>query len=313
MINNDKSEAFPPDRFAALIETAKSLQPLQTAVVHPCDPLSLDGALKAAENGLIDPILIGPEHKIRSAAEQADRDIGGIRLISTEHSHAAADRAAALVREGEAGALMKGSLHTDEFLGAILPGDSGLRTERRMSHVFILDAPRYDKLLYLTDAAISITPDLLEKQDIVQNAIDLGRALGLDPPRVAVLSAVETVTPKITSTVDAAALCKMADRGQITGGLIDGPLAFDNAVSNEAAAAKGIESEVAGDADILIAPDLEAGNMLAKQLIYLAGADAAGVVLGARVPVMLTSRADSVPARLASCAVAALFAEARKA
>ncbi|ARN80558.1 bifunctional enoyl-CoA hydratase/phosphate acetyltransferase [Methylocystis bryophila] len=298
-------------RYRELITAAKKLPPIRTAVVHPCDEASLLGALEAGQEGLIVPILVGPEQKIRAAAEAAGCRLDGVELVSAPHSHAAAERAAALAREGRVEALMKGALHTDELMAAVLDTAMGLRTERRMSHVFAIDAPNYPKPLFISDAAINIYPDLETKRDIVQNAIDLARALMIDPPKVAILSAVETVTPKIPSTVDAAALCKMADRGQITGGILDGPLAFDNAVSREAARAKGIYSSVAGDADILIAPDLEAGNMLAKQLVYLADAGIAGLVLGARVPIMLTSRADGVLSRLASAALAQIFAHWR--
>ena len=255
---------------------------------------------------MIVPILVGPEAKIRAVAEQSGLDISPYRLVDAPHSHAAAAKAVEIVRAGEAETLMKGSLHTDELMGEVVRKDTGLRTERRISHAFIMDVPTYPKPLAVTDAAINIFPDLETKVDIVQNAIDMAHALGVDLPKVAILSAVETVTPKIPSTIDAAALCKMAERGQITGALLDGPLAFDNAISKEAAAIKGIRSEVAGDADILVVPDLEAGNMLAKQLSFLANADAAGIVLGARVPIILTSRADTVRARMASCAVAVL-------
>lgn len=280
---------------------------MRTAVVHPCDALSLTGALDAAHQGMILPVLVGPRTKIKAAAQEAGRSLDGFELVDMPHSHAAAAAAVALVRSGKVKALMKGSLHTDELMEAVVDDTLGLRTERRMSHVYVLDVPTYPKPLLITDAAINIYPDLAMKRDIVQNAIDLGLALGIEVPKVAILSAVETVNPRIASTLDAAALCKMADRGQITGGLLDGPLAFDNAISPAAVAAKGIVSDVAGIADILVAPDLEAANMIAKQLIYLAGADAAGIVLGARVPVILTSRADSAVSRLASCALAQLF------
>ena len=293
-------------RYRQLIEAAQKRPAIRTAVVHPCDEASLAGALDAAADRLIVPILVGPHAKIRKAADAAKRSLQKIEIIDTPHSHAAATRAVELAREGRVEALMKGALHTDELMGAVVKTDTGLRTERRMSHVFALDVPHYPKPLLITDAAINIYPDLETKRDIVQNAIDLAHALGIAVPKVAILSAVETVYPKITSTVEAAALCKMADRGQISGGQIDGPLAFDNAVSKEAARTKGIVSPVAGDADILVAPDLEAGNMIAKQLIYLAGADAAGIVMGARVPIMLTSRADGASARQASCALAQL-------
>ncbi len=295
-------------RYRRMIEDAQKAPPIRTAVVHPCDTASLIGALDSASEKLIVPILVGPEAKIRKAADEAKVDVRGIDIVDVPHSHAAAERAVALARAGRVDALMKGALHTDELMGAVVRPDIGLRTERRMSHVFALDVPHYPKPLFVTDAAINIYPDLQTKRDIVQNAIDLVHALGIAEPKVAILSAVETVYPKITSTVDAAALCKMADRGQIVGGLLDGPLAFDNAVSKEAAKTKGIKSPVAGDADILVCPDLEAGNMVAKQLVYLAGADAAGIVLGARVPIILTSRADNALARKASSALAQLVA-----
>lgn len=298
-------------RFDALMKEATPLPPIRTAVVHPCDAISLQGALDAGANGLIIPILVGPKAKIEAAAAEAGLSLQDIEIIDTPHSHAAAERAVALAREGKVGMLMKGKIHTDELLEPVVQKDTGLRTERRMSHIFVLDVPNYAKPLLISDAAINIFPDLLTKRDIVQNAIDLAQALGIAVPRVALLSAVETVTPNIPSTVEAAALCKMADRGQITGGMLDGPLAFDNAVSHEAALAKDIHSDVAGNADILIVPDLEAGNMIAKQLIYLAGADAAGVALGARIPIVLTSRADGVLSRLASTAIAKLFVHAQ--
>ncbi|MGH6942993.1 MAG: phosphate acetyltransferase, partial [Geminicoccaceae bacterium] len=273
---------------------------------------SLRAAIEAADADLIQPILVGPEAKIRGVAEQFGLDISPYRLVDAPHSHAAAAKAVEIVREGRAETLMKGSLHTDELMAEVVRKEGGLRTERRISHVFVMDVPTYPKPLAITDAAINIFPDLETKRDIVQNAIDMAHALGIELPKVAILSAVETVTPKIPSTIDAAALCKMAERGQITGGLLDGPLAFDNAISKEAARIKGIRSEVAGDAGILVVPDLEAGNMLAKQLSFLANADAAGIVLGARVPIILTSRADTVRARMASCAVAVLLAHARR-
>ena len=298
-------------RFNELIEATKTLAPVPTAVVHPCDALSLEGALEAGARGMIVPVLVGPRTRIEAVAAESGRDLSGIRIIDVPHSHAAADKAVELARAGEVGMLMKGKIHTDELLEPVVDRHTGLRTERRISHVFALDVPNYPKPLLISDAAINIFPDLAAKSDIVQNAIDLGHALGITRPKVALLSAVETVTPGIPSTVDASALCKMADRGQITGGQLDGPLAFDNAVSASAAAAKGIASDVAGDADILIVPDLEAGNMVAKQLIYLAGADAAGLVLGARIPIVLTSRADGVMSRLASCAMAQLFVHDR--
>lgn len=294
-------------RFNQLIKATADLAPIRTAVVHPCDGLSLEGAMQAGARGMIIPILVGPRSKIEAAAREADLDISATEIIDVPHSHAAAETAVALAREGKVGMLMKGKLHTDELLAPVVDKLTGLRTERRISHVFALDVPSYPKPLLISDAAINTFPDLDAKRDIVQNAIDLALALGIEIPKVAILSAVETVTPTLPSTVDAAALCKMADRGQITGGQIDGPLAFDNAVSKAAAQTKGITSPVAGEADILIAPDLEAGNMIAKQLIYLAGADAAGLVLGARVPIVLTSRADGVMSRLASAAMAQLF------
>jgi len=294
-------------RLRALIEGTRPRQPMPTAVVHPVDAASLSGALEGAQHGLIEPVLVGPEAKIRAAARDGDLDIDAFRLVATEHSHEAAERAVALVRAGEAQALMKGALHTDELMHPVVAKDGGLRTARQMSHVFVIDEPTYPRLMLITDAALNIYPDLDAKRDIVQNAIDLARALGVDKPKVALLSAVETVTPKLQSTVEAAALCKMADRGQITDALLDGPLAFDNAVSRLAAEAKHIRSRVAGQADVMVVPDLESGNMLAKQLEYLAEAQIAGVVLGARVPIMLTSRADNALARLASCAVATRF------
>lgn len=284
--------------------------PVATVVVHPCDETSITAAVEAARLGLIAPILVGPRARIEAAAALAGADISGLRLEDTPHSHAAAARAVALVRAGEAQLLMKGSLHTDELMHAVMAIETGLRTERRISHVYLMDVPRYPRPLLITDGAINIAPSLADKRDIVQNAIDLALVLGLETPRVAILSAVETVNPMIQSTLDAAALCKMADRGQITGGLLDGPLAFDNAISPEAARDKGIVSQVAGQADILVVPDLVAGNILAKQLTFLAGADAAGVVVGARAPIILTSRADPESARIASCAVAVLMARA---
>jgi phosphotransacetylase len=292
----------------ALLARCGGLEPVATAVAHPCDGLSLGAALEAAELGLIAPILIGPPEKIRAAAAAAGLDLTGLRIEPAAHSHAAAARAVELVRCGEAALLMKGSLHTDELMGAVVAPETGLRTERRISHVYIMNLPGRASPLFITDAAINIAPDLTDKKDIVQNAIDLAQVLGVERPKVAILSAVETVNPKIASTLDAAALCKMADRGQIVGGVLDGPLAFDNAVSAEAARDKGIVSQVAGHADILVAPDLVSGNILAKQLTFMAGADAAGVVLGARVPMILTSRADSERTRIASCAVAVLMA-----
>jgi len=296
--------------YQRIIEQAKGLQPLRTAVVHLVDAPSLSGAIEAARARLILPVMVGPEAKIRAAAEQAMLDLTPYELIPAEHSHAAAVQAAALARDRRVEALMKGSLHTDEFMTPIL-AEEKLRTERRMSHIFVIDTPLYPRPLFVTDAAINIYPNLSDKRDIVQNAIDLAHALGNPSPHVAILSAIETVTEKIRSTIDAAALCKMADRGQITGAVIDGPLAFDNAVSEEAAMSKGIVSPVAGRADIFVVPDIEAGNMLAKQLEYLAGADVAGVVIGARVPIILTSRADKSLVRLGSCAIALLWARYR--
>lgn len=287
---------------------ARAHAPLRTAVVHPVDSLSLRGAIEAERAGLIVPVLVGPQRRIRAAARAARIDLTGRAIENTEHSHAAAACAVQMARRGEVDALMKGALHTDELMHYVVDHDQGLRTERRVSHVFAIDAPHYPRLLLMTDAAVNIEPTLEEKRDIVQNAIDLAHALGVRTPRVAILSAVELVTPKIRSTLDAAALCKMSDRGQITGGILDGPLAFDNAVSRSAAATKAITSNVAGRADIFVVPDLESGNMLAKQLEYLADAHLAGIVLGARVPIMLTSRADDARSRLASCAIAVLFA-----
>jgi phosphate acetyltransferase len=283
-----------------------------TAVVHPCEAGALHGALEAAAAGLIAPLLVGPKQRIEAVAEAAGLRIDGLPLEAVEHSHAAAARGVALVREGRAELLMKGSLHSDELLHAVAARDSGLRTERRLSHVYAMNVPSYHKPLFVTDAAVNIFPSLDDKADICRNAIDLLRVLGVERPKLALLSAVETVTAKLPSTLDAAALVVMALRGQIQGGLLDGPLAFDNAISAEAARIKGISSEVAGDPDILLAPDLEAGNLLAKQLIYLAGAEAAGIVLGARVPIILTSRADSPRARIASCALGVLLAAARR-
>jgi phosphotransacetylase/acyl dehydratase len=300
------------DKFAPLLKAADSIDAIPTAVAHPCSEAALEAAVQAAARGLIVPILVGPEPRIRSLAKQMGIDLAGLRIVDAPHSHAAAEAAVDLVRSGEAELLMKGSLHTDELLGAVVRRESGLRTDRRLSHVFLMDVPTYHKLLMVTDAAINIFPTLEEKRDVCQNAIDLARVLGIDRPKVAILSAVETVNPKIPSTTDAASLCKMSDRGQIAGGLLDGPLAMDNAINAEAAATKGISSDVAGDPDILLVPNIEAGNILAKQLTFMAQADAAGIVLGARVPIVLTSRADSVRARLASCAVAALAAVARR-
>jgi len=293
-----------------LIQQTKGLSPIRTAVVHPVDAESLLGAVEAANASLIDPVLVGPAAKIRAAAEQIKTDISAYELVPTEHSRGAAAKAVELARDSKVEALMKGSLHTDEFMGAVVHEEK-LRTARRMSHVFMIDAPCYPRPLYVTDAAVNIYPTVEEKADIIQNAIELAHVIGLDCPKVAILSAVETVSPKIQSTLDAAVLCKMADRGQITGGILDGPLAFDNAVSEDAAKIKGIVSSVAGRADIFVVPGLEAGNMLAKQLEYLAGAQLAGIVLGSRVPIVLTSRADKSQARLASCAIAQLLVRKR--
>ncbi|MGI3209870.1 bifunctional enoyl-CoA hydratase/phosphate acetyltransferase [Roseovarius tibetensis] len=301
----------PGARFNALVEQAHELPPMPTAVVHPCDSLSLLGALQAEQAGLIEPFWVGPRAKIEATASDAGVTVDADRIIDAPHSHAAAEAAVALVREGRASALMKGKLHTDELLEAVLDRAKGLRTERRLSHVFALDVPDHERLLFITDAAINIAPDLPTLADIVQNALDLAIALGIETPRAAILSAVETVTSKLPSTLLAASICKMHDRGQITGGLVDGPLAFDNAISPEAVKAKGIKSDVAGLADILVAPNLESANMISKQLIHLAGAEAAGVAVGARVPIMLTSRSDSAAARLASAALARLLADAQ--
>lgn len=292
-----------------LMQMAEAQPPLRTAVVHPVDALSLAGAVAAAHSGLIEPVLIGPLGRIRAAAQGAGLDLGGLQMIDVEHSHAAAARACELAAKGEASAIMKGALHTDELLEAVVATDSGLRTDRRMSHVFVLDVPSYPRPLLVSDAALNIAPDLAAKRDIVQNAIDCAQAMDIGEPKVAILSAVETVNPKMISTIDAAALCKMAERGQIVGGKLDGPLAFDNAISLEAAQSKGIRSSVAGQADILIVPDIEAGNMLAKQLFYLSNAQSAGIVMGARVPIMLTSRSDPEASRLASCALAILVSQ----
>jgi phosphotransacetylase len=311
--------AEPPDirvndhiRYQQLVARCQGLPATRTAIVHAVDPVSLTGAVEAARMGLIEPVFVGPEHKIRSAAAAAQVDISAYRLVDTPHSHAAAAQAVCLARSGEVEALMKGSLHTDELMHEVLLADSGLRTERRISHVYLFDVPSYPRPLLITDAAINIRPSLSDKRDICRNAIDLSHILGIAEPKIAILCAVETVSDAMPSTLDAAALCKMADRGQITGALLDGPLAFDNAISPEAARMKGIVSDVAGQADILLVPDLEAGNMLAKQLTFFVGADAAGIVLGARLPIILTSRADSQRTRIASCAIAALMADARR-
>ena len=300
------------DAFAKILRRCEGIPPVRCAIVHPCDRDSLLGAVEAAKRGLIEPVLVGPEEKIRAVALAQGADLSPYRIISTEHSHEAAEKAVALARAGEVEALMKGSLHTDELMAAVVPSATGLRTARRVSHVFIMDVPAYPRMLLVTDAAINIAPCARDKADIVQNAIELAHVLGIEQPRVAILAAVETVNPDMQATVDAAMLCKMADRGQITGGVLDGPLGFDNAISEEAARTKKIVSPVAGKADILLVPDLEAGNMVAKQLQYLAGADSAGIVLGTRVPIVLTSRADSVRTRLASTAVMKLVAHARR-
>jgi phosphate acetyltransferase len=297
--------------FEALIERAALLPPVKMGIVHPCDGVAVEAALAARARGLIIPILIGPRAKIEAAARDAGLSLAGVEIVDAPHSHAAAEKAVALARHCKLDALKKGSLHTDELMAAVVNKDHGLRTDRRMSHVFVLDVKGHDKPLLVTDAAINIAPTLDEKRDIVRNAIDLAHALGIARPKVALLSAVENVEAKIPSTIDAAALCKMADRGQITGADLDGPLAFDNAISPQAAAAKGIVSPVAGDADILVAPNLDAGNILAKQLVFLAGAETAGLALGARVPIVLTSRADDVRARVASTALAQIFAHWR--
>jgi phosphate acetyltransferase len=300
------------EKYEQLIARCKSLTPVPTAVAHPCDESSLRGALEAAALGILSPILVGPRAKIADVAGTYKLDLSGCVIEDAPHSHAAADLAVQLAREGKAEMLMKGSLHTDELMSAVVRSATGLRTERRISHAFVMDVPSLNRVIVITDAAINIFPTLEDKMHIVQNAIDLAHTLGLQEPKVAILSAVETVNPKIPSTVEAAALCKMADRKQITGGILDGPLALDNAINLRAAQIKRIDSPVAGAADILLVPDLEAGNMLAKSLTFLVDADAAGIVLGARVPIILTSRADAVTTRLASCAVAALVAHARR-
>jgi phosphotransacetylase len=302
-------------KYEKLLERCKSLEAIPTAVAHPCEDSALAGAVEAAQAGLIKPILVGPAAKIEEAARSANIDLGNLEIVDAQHSSESAKKAVELVKQGRAEVLMKGSLHSDELLGAIVSREGGLRTGRRISHVFVMDVPTYHKVLIITDAAINIAPSLEDKVDICQNAIDLVTSLRHDKsekPKLAILAAVETVTTKMPATIDAAALCKMADRGQIKGALLDGPLAFDNAISKQAAETKGIKSTVAGDPDILLAPDLEAGNILAKQLTFLANADSAGLVLGAKVPVILTSRADSVRSRIASCAVATLLAHARR-
>jgi phosphate acetyltransferase len=300
------------EKYKLVLAMARRLPPIVTAVAHPCDAVSLQGALEAHRLGILTPILVAPPDRVRSVAAENGLDLTGIEILASAHSHDSAEKAVALVHAGRAEALMKGSLHTDELMGAVVCKTTGLRTGRRISHCFIMDVPGYASPLIITDAAVNIQPTLEEKVDIVQNAIDLARAIGLDEVRVAILSAMETVNPKVPSTVEAAALCKMADRGQITGGILDGPLALDNAIDPGAAATKHIVSPVAGHANVLVVPDLEAGNMLAKSLTFLAGAECAGVVVGARVPIILTSRADTVVTRLASCAVASLLAAARR-
>ncbi|MDY0976673.1 phosphate acetyltransferase [Massilia sp. CFBP9012] len=300
------------EKYRRLIDYCKELAPMPTAVAHPCDKSSLEGALEAARIGLIAPVLVGPRERIEAVAHENGLRIGDVTIVEAAHSHAAAAAAVELVREGKAEALMKGSLHTDELMGAVVKRETGLRTARRVSHCFVMDVPGYPDALIISDAAVNIAPTLEEKMDILQNAIDLAHALQFREVRVAVLSAMETVNPKVPSTVEAAALCKMVDRHQISGALVDGPLALDNAIDPDAAKIKKIDSPVAGRANVLLVPDLEAGNMLAKSLSFLAGADAAGIVLGAKVPIILTSRADSMVTRLASCAVATLVAKARR-
>jgi phosphate acetyltransferase len=299
-------------KYERLIERCQALAPMACAVAHPCDESSLRGAVEAGQMGLFKPVLVGPKARIEAVAAQFGIDLSGCELVDAPHSAGSAETAVRLAREGRAEMLMKGSLHTDELMAAVVRRETGLRTGRRVSHCFVMDVPAIDRVVIITDAAVNIFPTLLDKADIVQNAIDLAQALGLVQPRVAILSAMETINPQVPSTIEAAALCKMAERGQISGGVLDGPLALDNAIDLGAAQIKNISSPVAGQADILVVPDLEAGNMLAKSLSFMADADAAGIVLGARVPVILTSRADSVPTRLASCAVAALFAQARR-
>ena len=299
-------------KYEQMLVKCKNLKPVPTAVAHPCEASALSGAVEAAKLGLILPILIGPRDKIAATAKSAGIELNGFQIVDAPNSHAAAQKAVELVREARAELLMKGSLHTDELMTAVVARDGGLRTGRRISHVFVMDVPTYHKVFLVTDGAINISPTLEDKVDICQNAIDIVHSLGIKKPKVAILAAVETVTSKMPATIDAAALCKMADRGQIKGAILDGPLAFDNAISKEAARTKGIHSDVAGDPDILLTPDLESGNMLAKQLSFLAKADSAGLVLGARVPIILTSRADSVRSRIASCAVAMLAAHARR-
>jgi phosphate acetyltransferase/phosphate butyryltransferase len=307
-----RADARGTGKYEQLLARCRGMAPAPTAVAHPCDDASLGAVVEAARAGLIAPILVGPAERIRAVARTAGLDVAPYEILDAPHSHAAAERAVEIVRQGRAELLMKGSLHTDELMAEVVRRETGIRTGRRVSHVFVMDVPTYHKPLLITDAAVNIAPTLDDKRDIVQNAVDFARALGVARPKVAILSAVETVTTKIPSTIEAAALCKMADRGQIQGAVLDGPLAFDNAISAEAARMKGIVSAVAGDPDILVVPDLEAGNMLAKNLTFLSRADAAGLVLGARVPIVLTSRADNQRTRLASCGVAALYAAAQR-
>jgi phosphate acetyltransferase len=305
------SKPVAHDKYERLVKSAQAKPTIKVAVAHPCDNVSLEGAVEAARLRLIEPILVGPSERIRDAAAHAGIDIGALEIVPAAHSHDSAAKAVELVTAGRVEALMKGSLHTDELMGAVVSRQAGIRTARRISHCFVMDVPRHPDALIITDAAVNIAPTLDDKVDIIQNAIDLAHAMGISDVRVAILSAMETVTAKVPSTIEAAALCKMAERGQITGALLDGPLALDNAISPQAAAIKRIDSPVAGRANVLVVPDLEAGNMLAKSLSFLAQADAAGIVLGARVPIILTSRADSLLTRLASCAVAVMVAEAR--
>ena len=312
MAEKDPALERTHEKYQRLLDSCRSLPATPTAVAHPCDQSSLEGAVHAARLGLIAPILVGPRARIEAIARQYAIDIAGLLIVDAPFSQASAEQAVAIVREGKAEALMKGSLHTDELMGAVVKRDTGLRTARRVSHCFVMDVPTHPEPLIITDAAVNIAPTLEEKVDIVQNAIELAHALGAEEVRVAILSAMETVNPKVPSTIEAAALCKMADRGQITGALLDGPLALDNAISLESVKIKKINSPVAGRANVLVVPDLEAGNMLAKSLSFLANADAAGIVLGTRVPIILTSRADSIMTRLASCAVATLMARARR-
>ncbi|QAU45688.1 phosphate acetyltransferase [Bradyrhizobium guangzhouense] len=312
-MSTDTGQSQSPSKYDRLITAAKAATPVWTVVVHPCDETSLRGAVDSAQAGIIRPILVGPEGKVRDTARKFGLDIAGFEIVDAAHSEDAAAKGVELIHAARGEMLMKGSLHTDELMRSVTAKVGGLRTDRRISHVFVMDVPAYSETLFVTDAAINIFPDLDAKRDIIQNAIDLYTQAGFGKaPRVAILSAVETVTSKIPSTIEAAALCKMADRGQITGGVLDGPLAFDNAIDPEAARIKGIRSEVAGRAQVLVVPDLEAGNMLAKNLAYFAKADGAGIVLGARVPVVLTSRADTPRARMASCAIASLYANARR-